>query len=474
MNGREAIGLMLVEATVLQPEHVDHVLAHARGERFCSAALRLGLATERSLVRVLGHQLGTPGMAIGGVEPAEAALGLLPAEAAHRFGALPVRAFSRSLTLAMRDPNDSAALADLQFFTGKVVRPVVALASVLEAALHRAYEQPPGSTSGLNVAALDESAERALADAMVVPVAALPVDALLPDMTPAPAADPDPQLLATLRADPVGLQREPTIEPAPSVPERDPRVPLLAVDDDAGILKLYEGMFDARRFNLHTCSRGDEALAAIHAHRPRVVLLDAMLPGTHGFEVCRQVKDTPALGQVRVVLLSAAYRGWQMKADLIRQYGADDFIEKPFDITVVMELVDRLLASPGERRRTRPLFADALRSLNQGLVHMQRGELALAAADFADAAEADPLAARPHVYLGKIHERQSAPYRAMHAYEQAVRLDPAFFPAMKDLAILYQSNGFLNKAVELWQKALAACTEESMRAAIREHLVRLL
>jgi tetratricopeptide (TPR) repeat protein len=176
-----------------------------------------------------------------------------------------------------------------------------------------------------------------------------------------------------------------------------------------------------------------------------------------------------------VVLLSGAYRGWQMRADLLRQCGADEFVEKPFDVAGLHERVEGLLAIRRQAvRTTRSLVADALRELNAGLLFLQRGDLDGAAEALERSAQADPLAARPRFYLGKIRERRGQTFEAMYEYEEAVRLDASFFPAIKDLAILYQANGFFQKAIEMWQQALAVCPEPSMRNVIKDHLVRLL
>jgi len=58
--------------------------------------------------------------------------------------------------------------------------------------------------------------------------------------------------------------------------------------------------------------------------------------------------------------------------------------------------------------------------------------------------------------------------------ETAVSVNPQHFPAVKNLAILYQKAGFRNKAVETWERALALAPDETTRVSIREHLLKLL
>ncbi len=490
MGAKIQIGRLLLEGGILDAAQVEEVLVRQRreGGRFCSVALRAGLADERVLVGALSRQLGIPGMVVSEVRPDADGLDLVPPDVAEKRLVLPGRLFQRTLTLLMRDPADQQSINDLQFFSGKIIRPIVALEGPLREAVARCYgggSIDSERTGEVQVQPGPVEVAPAEVPLPVVPVAALPPEQLLPVAEPSPADSVDPRLLAGLSQSTDGslveieelasLAAEAIGRPLDLEPAGDDRPVILAVDDETAILKLYEGLLDPERYNVVTCERGDEALEAVRTHRPVLVLLDALLPGVHGFEICRRIKQHDVLGDTGVILLSAAYRGWQMKADLMRQYGADDFIEKPFDMGYLLEAVERIVEkNSGRVRGTRPLFAQALQHLNKGLVALQKGSLEESAGAFRQSIEADPFAARPHFYLGKIHERRGASFEAMYEYEQAVSLDAHFFPAIKDLAILYQSNGFVNKAVEMWQQALAACPEANMRAAIREHLVRLL
>ncbi len=478
MSRDAQIGTLLVAAGVLTPAEVEAVRAaqETHGERFCSRALAMGLADERDLLRVLARQRGCPGVASSDLIGTPEGRALVPAEVSRRLGLLPLKVFNRTVTVAMRDPHDAAALNDVQFHAARTARPMVALAGPLAAALDVAYGAAPPTLPPVPELGQDDLG------ATVVPVAPLPLELLLSLQGEGTVAAADPQLVASLS--PHGAPARHGGPPAPTSPsstsrtERDPSDPrpcILAVDDEPSILKLYAGMLDPARYRLVTCDRGDLAIDAVRTHQPQLVLLDGLLPGVHGFEICRLIKQSADLTQVRVILLSAAYRGWQMRADLVQRYGADEFIEKPFDVMQLLETIDHLTADArAQERRTRPLPTEALRHLNQGLIWMQQGELEAAEASFRRSIAADALAARPYFYLGKILERRGAPFDAMYAYERAVELDASFFPVLKDLAILYQSHGFVNKAVDLWQQALVACPEESMRGAIRQHLLRLL
>ena len=201
MARRVQIGRLLMEAGDLDEAQVREVLAVQRrdGGRFCSVALRIGFADERRLVRALSRQLGIPGMVVGDVTPDAEGLDLVPRDAAERRVVLPARVFQRTLTLLMRDPGDQNALNDLQFFSGKVIRPLVALESPLRAAVVKYYRRAEVIDDALTREVAIVPMETPIPEFDVVPVAPLPPERLLPvGVGPPPSESVDQVLLAEL------------------------------------------------------------------------------------------------------------------------------------------------------------------------------------------------------------------------------------------------------------------------------------
>ncbi len=87
---------------------------------------------------------------------------------------------------------------------------------------------------------------------------------------------------------------------------------------------------------------GDEALAMFDTVRPALVLLDVMMPGRDGWDVCRTMKQHPTLGKTIRVVMVTALDDWQDKRDAL-QSGADDYVEKPFDLSTLADAVRRNL-----------------------------------------------------------------------------------------------------------------------------------
>ncbi|MGA0606901.1 PleD family two-component system response regulator [Phenylobacterium sp. VNQ135] len=104
---------------------------------------------------------------------------------------------------------------------------------------------------------------------------------------------------------------------------------ILVVDDIEANVRLLEAKLTAEYYEVLTASDGPTALAMAAAERPDIILLDVMMPGMDGFQVCRRLKDDPETRHVPVVLVTALDGRADRVAGL--EAGADDFLTKPID-----------------------------------------------------------------------------------------------------------------------------------------------
>lgn len=118
-----------------------------------------------------------------------------------------------------------------------------------------------------------------------------------------------------------------------------PRV--LVVDDEAPILDLVRGYLEREGFEVATAADGPAALAAVRAGNPDVVILDVMLPGLDGIEVCRQLRT---FSDAYVLMLTA--RGEEIDRIMGLTVGADDYLVKPFSPRELVARVKALLRRP--------------------------------------------------------------------------------------------------------------------------------
>ena len=124
-------------------------------------------------------------------------------------------------------------------------------------------------------------------------------------------------------------------------PETMASAKVLAVDDEPRNLEVVSHFLEMEGFQVVTAADGEAALAMVAADAPDLILLDVMMPGLEGFEVCRRLKADPATVFIPVVILTAL-KGTQERIKGAAA-GADDFLSKPFDhvelITRVKSLV---------------------------------------------------------------------------------------------------------------------------------------
>jgi adenylate cyclase len=132
---------------------------------------------------------------------------------------------------------------------------------------------------------------------------------------------------------------------------------LLVVDDTPVNLKLLADLLGAKGYAVVTAASGAEALEKIDAEAPDLVLLDVMMPGMSGYEVCRKIRENPATTMLPVMMVTALDPGQERVKGI--EAGADDFLSKPINQPELLARVRSLL-------RVKTLW-DQLAELNRTL-----------------------------------------------------------------------------------------------------------
>ncbi|AKJ63569.1 response regulator [Kiritimatiella glycovorans] len=116
---------------------------------------------------------------------------------------------------------------------------------------------------------------------------------------------------------------------------------LLAVEDEEDILELVRFNLARNGYEVGTAATGEEALKSVGKRKPDLIILDLMLPGLDGIEVCRQLKSGSETADIPVVMLTA--RGEESDIVTGLEIGADDYITKPFSPRVLMARIKAVL-----------------------------------------------------------------------------------------------------------------------------------
>ena len=116
---------------------------------------------------------------------------------------------------------------------------------------------------------------------------------------------------------------------------------LLVADDEPNIVISLEYLMKREGYDVLVATDGNQALEAIQREQPALVLLDVMMPGKTGFEVCQSVRADPALDGVRILMLTAKGRETDVGKGLA--LGANAYMTKPFSTRELVQKVAELL-----------------------------------------------------------------------------------------------------------------------------------
>ena len=119
---------------------------------------------------------------------------------------------------------------------------------------------------------------------------------------------------------------------------------VLVVDDEPNIVLSLEFLMRQAGYDVRVARDGDAALVAIAERAPDLVLLDVMMPGRDGYEVCQAIRADPACASTRIVMLTARSREVEREKGIA--LGADDYVTKPFSTRALVDRVREMLA-PG-------------------------------------------------------------------------------------------------------------------------------
>ena len=123
-----------------------------------------------------------------------------------------------------------------------------------------------------------------------------------------------------------------------------PQRRVLVVEDDDSIALALEYLVTRAGHGHQRIAHGSDALPCIRATHPDLVLLDVMLPGVSGYDICQDVRRDPTLADVKILMMTA--RGSALERRRGIELGADGFITKPFDVRELRDEVHKLLGTP--------------------------------------------------------------------------------------------------------------------------------
>ena len=119
------------------------------------------------------------------------------------------------------------------------------------------------------------------------------------------------------------------------------KIKVMVVDDNPMDLKLVSRPFLSKEYDLITATDGEDALKKAESEHPDLIVLDVVMPKVNGFKVCRQIKSSSKLQDIKIILLS----GKNQKSDIFwgEKQGADGYLTKPFTEEDLLKKASQLL-----------------------------------------------------------------------------------------------------------------------------------
>ncbi len=141
---------------------------------------------------------------------------------------------------------------------------------------------------------------------------------------------------------------------------------ILVIDDNADLLQMIRMLLEQRGGHEAILSaEGEDALVKAFANPPDLAIVDVMMPGITGYEVCRRLRKDPSTANMPIIILTA--RGQSVDRDAALEAGADLYIAKPVTMSELLEQVNELLAKKPMRRPTAKKTTLAMLSLRGGI-----------------------------------------------------------------------------------------------------------
>ncbi|NMD00532.1 MAG: response regulator transcription factor [Bacteroidales bacterium] len=163
------------------------------------------------------------------------------------------------------------------------------------------------------------------------------------------------------------------------------KIKILVVDDEPDIVEMLSYNLIREGYEVFTAYNGEEAIIKAHEHKPKLILLDIMMPKLDGMQVCEQLRSKPefAINKCIIVFLTARSEDYSQIAGL--EAGADDYITKPIKPKVLLARIQSLLrrfSTEPSAETQKLIFDDLVIDIDKRLVFTEGKEIKLPRKEF--------------------------------------------------------------------------------------------
>jgi two-component system alkaline phosphatase synthesis response regulator PhoP len=160
------------------------------------------------------------------------------------------------------------------------------------------------------------------------------------------------------------------------------KVKILVIEDEEDIASLIKLQAELAGYRVHIETDGLNGYLAIERERPDVIILDIMLPGLNGLDVCRKIKANPDYQDIPIIMISA--KSEELDIVLGLELGADDYVSKPFSLKVLLSRIKAVLrrGKEGEKEAKVLTFGDFTMEVDRYLLRKRDKQIQLTLSEF--------------------------------------------------------------------------------------------
>jgi len=160
------------------------------------------------------------------------------------------------------------------------------------------------------------------------------------------------------------------------------KIKILVIEDEEDIASLIKLQGELAGYKVHMEHDGLNGYMAIEKEKPDLIILDVMLPGLNGLDVCRKVKNNPKLQTIPIIMISA--KSEELDVVLGLELGADDYVAKPFSLNVLFSRIKAVLRRGEETvKETKILtFGDFTMEVDRYILRKKDKQLSLTLSEF--------------------------------------------------------------------------------------------
>jgi DNA-binding response OmpR family regulator len=134
---------------------------------------------------------------------------------------------------------------------------------------------------------------------------------------------------------------------------------ILLIDYEPRSIERFRDPLVAAGYRIEIATDGISGVEAFHRLNPDMVLVEAMIPKKHGFEVCQELKRTPHGRRTPVLITTSVYKGRKYRTQALHIYGCDEYIEKPIAAEQLLEIVGKFFGADVTPNSERPAEAES-------------------------------------------------------------------------------------------------------------------